>query len=290
MYGATSWLYCQEDFFTGKHIKMKKYFYTIATILTPILVAPNGVQGQTTYTKTGSVNYTVKEANATKWSGFAHFELSSNFIGTTGLGFSAGAQGQYKLPVIPITLTGRFRYEIGGVGKLKYNGVVFGPSRNIELAAMFPILPGRKKEARVKVTTDYSATNTSIREEYFFANGQKKNDLLVRGGMFKYWTKENFNSIGVSAGLALRMRKHVDVSLVNEEGYHREVYTNRQLYFDLLYAPKMTGIITDEGYNAGARLGFLQASIGMDYYLEVEYRPGSIVALTWGWLFGWRLK
>ncbi|MFY0605707.1 MAG: hypothetical protein JXR10_03270 [Cyclobacteriaceae bacterium] len=234
------------------------------------------------------VSYTVDEANATKWQNFAHFELSSHLLGTTGMGFSIGAQSQYKLPVLPVTLAGRFRYEGFGVGDVLYKGETYGPSRNFELAAMIPILPGRKKPGKVKVTTNYEVSNTSTYEEYFYAEGEKKNELMARGGLFQYWTKGNFTSTGVSAGLTLRMRKHVDVSLSNEEGYHREVFSNNQLYFDLLYAPIIKGIREDEGYNLGGRIGFLRAaSSGMNYYTELEVRPGFIAALTFGWLFGW---
>lgn len=153
---------------------------------------------------------------------------------------------------------------------------------------MFPILPGRKKDARVKVITEYSASNTSVYEEYFYADGQKKSDLLARGGLFQFWTKDqNFSSTGISAGLTFRVRQHVDVSLATEEGYHREVFTNSQFYADVLYAPIIKGIRADEGYNFGGRIGFLQAaSRGMNYYAELEYRPGVIIALTFGWLFG----
>jgi hypothetical protein len=274
---------------------MKKYIYAISAVLALFFLVPskaNAQAGKVTTTTIGEVNFTVDEANTTKWSGFTHFEVSSHLLGTTGMGFSAGLQSQYKLPALPITLNGRFRYEIGGLGQVKYKGEAYGSSRNIELAALFPIIPGRKKEARVKVTTDYSASNTTIREEYFYADGQKKTDLLVRGGGFQYWTNGNFSSTGLSAGLVLRTRRHVKVSLKNEEGYYREVFTNSQVYVDMLYAPILTGLREDEGFNVGGRIGFLQAaSDGMNYYVELEFRPGVIAAITFGWLFGWeRMK
>jgi len=63
---------------------------------------------------------------------------------------------------------------------------------------------------------------------------------------------------------------------------------DKQLYADLLYAPIIQGIREDEGYNLGGRLGFLRAaSSGINYYVEAEFRPGVVAALTFGWLFGW---
>ena len=240
------------------------------------------------YSGHAQVSYTVEEANAKKWDGFAHFEISSHLIGTTGMGFSAGAQSQIKLPILPVTLAGRFRYEAYGLADVLYEGQVYGASRNIELAAMIPILPGRVKSDKVKVTTDYQAYNTGSYEEYFYADGEKKNELMARGGLFQYWTTGDFTTTGVSAGLTLRMRKHVKVKLSNETGYYREVFSNKQLYADLLYAPIIKGIREDEGYDLGGRLGFLQAaSSGMNYYIEAEFRPGVVAALTFGWLFGW---
>jgi hypothetical protein len=246
---------------------------------------------QITITEGEKINYTIDEANATKWDGFAKFELSAPLVGTTGLGLSAGGQAQYKLSKLPITLAARVRYDLFGLADVTYKGETYGPSRNIELAAMLPIIPGVKKESKVKVTTKYSASTTRTYEEYFYADGEKKNDLLARGGLFQYWTKGNFSSTGLTAGLTFRMRSHVDVSLKSEEGYHREVFNNRQIYADLLYAPIIRGIREDEGYNLGARVGFAQAaSSGMDYYAELQYRPGVIIELTFGWLFGWNLK
>lgn len=253
-----------------------------------IMLQLSWVHGQVNFTKGPNVSFTVDEANATKWDGFAHFELSSHLLGTTAMGFSGGVQGQYKLPILPVTFAGRFRYEAFGLGKVLYEGEPYGTSRNVEIAAMIPILSGAKKTSRVKVTTAYEAYTTSTYEEYFYADGEKKNELMARGGLFQYWTKGNFTSTGVSAGLTLRMRKHVDVSLSDEKGYHREVFSNNQLYADLLYAPIIKGIREDEGYNIGGRIGFLRAaSDGMNYYTELEFRPGVIAALTFGWLFGW---
>ena len=174
---------------------MKSYFKLALLALS--LHASNSLIAQ--------VSYTVDEANAKKWENFAHFEISSHLIGTTGMGFSAGAQGQYKFPILPVTLAGRFRYEAFGLANVIYEGQTYGPSRNLELAAMIPILPGRTKPTRVKVTTDYQAYTTSTYEEYFYADGQKKNELMARGGFFQYWTKGDFATTGLSAGLVLRM-------------------------------------------------------------------------------------
>ncbi len=237
----------------------------------------------------GQINYTVDEANAIKWENFAHAEVSSHLLGTTGLGFSAGAQAQYKFSLLPVTLAGRFRYEAFGLASVEQQGEAYGPSRNLELAAMIPIIPGRSKPSKVKVTTLYEASNTSTYEEYFYANGEKKNELLARLGLFRYWTKGSFSSSGVAAGVTFRMRKHVDVSLSNEEGYHREVFSNKQLYADILYAPIIDSFYAEgEDFTLGGRVGFLRAaSSGANYYTELEFRPGIIATLTFGLLFGW---
>lgn len=239
----------------------------------------------------GQVQYSINEANVDKYRGFAYFDVSGHLLGTTGMGFSGGAMSQYRLPALPITLSGRFKYEAVGLGKVLYKGEAYGKSRMIDLTAMMPLIPARKKEGKVKVTTKYEAYTTSTYEEYFYAQGQVKNQLLARAGIFQYWTSGNFTSSGLSAGLALRMLKHVDVTLSDEKGYYREVNINRQIYADILYAPIVKGIGEGETLDIGGRIGYLSvASDAMCWYTELELRPGSIGTLTFGWIFGWDLK
>lgn len=94
-------------------------------------------------------------------------DASIHLGGGTGLGLNVGAVSQYRLPVLPLTLRGNIRYEIIGVGKTN-----IGNTGVLDVGAMFPIIPGRKKTGRVKITTSYSESSRYIHEEYFVVDGR----------------------------------------------------------------------------------------------------------------------
>ena len=233
-------------------------------------------------TKAQQISYKVLEADVDKYRGYAMPDASIHIGGGTGVGLNLGALSQYRLKGFPLTLRGNIRYEVIGAGKTDY-----GNTGVIEAGAMFPLIPGRKKATRVKITTNYSysssGSSTSISESFFYVDGQTKRDLLVRGGMYRIWSRGGLRTTGLSGGLGYRVLEHAKVKVDGDYTY--EANYNWQIYADAFYAMNTNW----EDYGAeslplGARLGFQTTGMNWDLYGEASVYHEGPFYLIFGFL------
>lgn len=221
------------------------------------------------------ISYQVVEADVDKYRGYALPEASIHIGGGTGLGLNLGALSQYRLKGFPLTLRGAIRYEAIGAGESD-----LGNTGILEAGAMFPLIPGRKKATRVKITTNYnyssSGSSTAISESFFYVDGEIKRDLLLRGGLYRAWSRGGLRTIGLSGGLGFRVIEHAKVKV--EGNYTYEANYNWQIYADAFYAQSTNfEEFSSESLPLGGRLGFVTTGMNWDWYGEVSvYHEGPL--------------
>ena len=233
-------------------------------------------------TNAQQISYKVIEADADKYRGYALPDASIHIGGGTGLGLNLGARSQYRLDGFPLTLRGDIRYEVIGVGKTDYANTGI-----IEAGAMFPLIPGKKKTTRVKITTNYSYSSngsyTSTSETFFYVDGQTRRDLLARGGIYRVWSRGGLRTNGLSGGLGYRVIEHAKVKV--EGDYTYEANYNWQIYADAFYA--MNTNWEDYGTESlplGGRLGFQTTGMNWDWYGEASVYHDGPFYLIFGFL------
>lgn len=228
------------------------------------------------------ISYKVVEADADKYRGYVLPDASIHLGGGTLVGLNLGARSQYRLKGTPLTLRGEFRYEVIGAGKSDV-----GNTGIMEAGVLFPIIPGRKKTTRVKITTDYNYSSnsrtTSISESYFHVDGETRRDLLLRGGLYRAWSRGGLRTNGLSGGLGFRVIEHAKVKVDGDYTY--EANYNWQIYADAFYSTNSNAEeYIEDIIPIGGRLGFLSTGMNWDWYGEASIYHKGPFYLIFGFL------
>lgn len=266
-------------FFTNLNDRTMKIIQPI--LMTALLALSFSINAQ-------NITYRVEEADVDKYRGYIMPDFAIHLGGGTGAAIDVGAVAQYRLPVLPITLRGNMRWELIGVGKSDV-----GNTGVLDVGGMFPIIPGRRKDDRVKVITNYSYSSSSISESYFYVDGQKKADLLARAGLFQLISSKGLSTTGFSGGVAFRMIKHAKVRINQDQGYYYESNFNWQVYSDVMIAPvSNVEEFMNDSLEYGAKLGVLSTGQNWNWYAELCVYPKGPAYYIFGFLFdlGWHFK
>lgn len=252
-----------------------------------------------TFASAQQMTYRVVDKDINTYRGSIQFRVPLTLNSYNGIGLNAGAQAEYRLPVLPLTVRGHFEIEIGGLGEGSGISEGGGRFREIDAGVMYPLIGGRAKDGKVKMILDAGSNSTSYWEKFIYTEGQIKNEILARGGLF-HWGVGRWRATGFSAGIAFRKRQHSSVKFTENPDYTYSTYKHLVIYADALVLPVQN--VTDPEFNVrsdpfpwGFRIGAAvewESSNAIYYEIGVRPAPNNVAFgfLNIGYTFGWGLK
>lgn len=246
-----------------------------------------------------TMRYRVNSKDVNTYRGSIHFRVPMTLNSYNGIGLNAGAQAEYRLPVLPLTIRGNFEIEIGGLGDGDAIGEDGKRFREIDAGVMYPLIGGRAKSGKVKMTLESYSSMTHTYEKFIYTEGEIKNELLARGGLF-HWGARQFSASGFSAGIAFRKLQHSEVTFDKWPDYDYSTYKQVLIYADALIFPVQNVTsndfrVTKDPAPFGLRLGLMvEWHASNSIYTEIGVRPApnnvAMGFINFGYTFGWGLK
>jgi hypothetical protein len=245
------------------------------------------------------MTYRVVSKDVNTYRGSIHLRVPMTLNSYNGIGLNAGAQAEYRLPVLPLTIRGNFEVEIGGLGESDAIGEDGGRFREIDAGVMYPLIGGRRKNGKVKMTLESYSSMTHHYEKFIYTEGEIKNDFLARAGLF-HWGARQFRASGFSAGVAFRKLQHSEVEFEKWPDYTYSTFKQVLIYADALIFPVQTVTsnefrVTKDPASIGFRIGMMvEWHASNSFYTEIGVRPApnnmAIGFINFGYTFGWGLK
>ncbi|MEO0404005.1 MAG: hypothetical protein AAF193_03965, partial [Bacteroidota bacterium] len=209
------------------------------------------------------------------------------------LSFNLGLKSEVMMEVLPIDLRIGLDFELIGFGSSSDFPVDRGEEgwknmNEIDLGGEFCFFGGVERDAKMRVVLSNDGTTEK------FLRGipaKRKNQWMARGGVYR-WTVNEFKGLGFTYGLALKSKKHAQITLVNDQDYYYQNYRIIRYYADIIWTPRTVNspdVDRREPTNLGWRVGFSVYHRNYSNHLELSLRPtGTILAgyITWRVGFG----